>query len=266
MAAKAKRIRFDLDRQLPLAWDWCWENRWNGRPWVSATDVMSRLKSAATEIQDGVEYGTYQNHGRGFNDARIRINETQWGHRMTLLAVVRRWLRTQVSRGRLEYSSGSHGTVSGARYRPRGAEYTEAEKKARETPKEERDRKAHIVHALDILNSETKHKVGMCGAGNNPRARWTPRRKHLHFTTNPLKITCKRCMSHKESQIVSEAHEIRSVTWLSDFGSIYDISHDDVKLGVIADKFEEAGKDLAAEGLRRVAKNLIEERTKSNEE
>lgn len=192
----ANRTPFRLADEFQKAWDYLWnagaemrasKDEWtrNKAAYLTATDLEHRIRAAAAERLDGVEEGCYGNWGGG-----VRIST---GTRTSLLSLCRDWLLTQVRRGilRADHPSDRH-TVTGLRFRPAGEELTAPEKKAKETPREEKARRAFIRHFAKPSNP----KVALCKPETAKKrfpsfrsSGWKP-----SPTTEREKVTCKHCL------------------------------------------------------------------------
>lgn len=177
------RIRVtDSSALIQQAWDWCWEenirqraaNYYGVGPYLTATEIHSRVRAHAVELLKGLPYGSTGADGGQYENLRCSIT----------LHDCRAWLLSQARSGRLSIYTAGRGHCSGARFRPKGEELTEAEqdtlaKKAR----------GPIVH----VKGEDGRPA--CSPPAKPRSIWSrSRRKFPAFvsTYHPV-VTCKRC-------------------------------------------------------------------------
>jgi hypothetical protein len=199
----SRSISLDLSVELPKAWAVCWaewcepkdigdaENGpqlWEPRQrWLTATDLEQRLRAAAVEKLDGIEYGKL---GRGYGygmGVTIRFPDNS---RATLLDRVRDWLREQVAAGQLVCHNFGRGHISGMRFRPPGVELTEGEKATLET-KRKRAAGEAVVH---LYTGENWFQRRPLCTPPRKKSTFRPRqRSKAEMTSEPEKVTCPRC-------------------------------------------------------------------------
>lgn len=159
----------DLTDRIAKAWDWLWNYKtttdfsWRvgGEPWITATELESRVRAAMAEELLGKPYGaegtsTYE---------RVRVST---GGRTDLLGECRDWLLTKVRDGELTAHNFGRGHISGMRFRPVGVPLTANESKALATPREERARRCSIIHYEREAPAETGPCPKCNGTGADP--------------------------------------------------------------------------------------------------
>jgi len=212
-AGPGNAVRVNVPEEVRRAWRWIWaralESRLAGRDfhgstyYFTATDVERRLRARGQEILDGLPEGELGEGLLPFSRLRFRgLNGRP------LLDHVRRALREEVLAGVLEMEGSRGGTcLSGARFRPAGAEFSPQEKRRAEveaaTPPEEKRRKAWIRHLAEKEEKDGRtRRVAACLAGRKTRRGYSFRRREPSLTEDPEAVTCKRCQALLEKRKV----------------------------------------------------------------
>lgn len=189
-------LRIDLRAEIAAAWDRCWkrnlESRLKGRDYGGDTYYLTAT-SLEREMRE--EFSTR------VNSYRFRILGL---NRRPLLSHVRDWLFARVRVGELEIDTRGRGHCSSARFRPAGAPASPAEKKVDELPKGERDRRRFVVHLT--LEERKGYGAPPRACAGKPKKKKRPsfsRPRHRAYpTTDPERVTCKKCLKILERDFV----------------------------------------------------------------
>lgn len=195
-----KRIAFDVQAAIPLAWDKLWESNlkqrkkdlayekkvgkkpfnWSRTYYLTASDVENQVREFAIAVRDGKSLSEARiAHGTPMAWPPIRISGD-------LKGVVRKWL---LRNSKLVAHNFGKGHISGARFRPRGEPLAEVEVETFKK-KEERRRnpKPRPVHFYDKGLLCQKKRL-------NGRWTWSRGRHQTRSTEDQGSVTCKQCLN-----------------------------------------------------------------------
>ena len=229
---KTKREAANVREMVAKAWAFCWAEklveaaeaakaREAGRPWfneaatayLTASDLVSRVRCHAEEILSGKAYG--ENGSRGWSHG-VRIST---GGR-PLLDVVRGWLFDEVAAGRLRCDN-SKRTSTRARFRPVGVELAAAEIESK--AKREAAAARGTVRHMSTYNADgsKRYGVGRCVAERRDARRaaakakgyglYMPGRAKIGFTVDEASaVTCAHCLAilKREAAAAGGASEV----------------------------------------------------------
>ena len=175
------------------AWDWLWANLWNPeQPYVTASELHRRVRSALQEKVDGKPRGTY-----GRNTGMTYIRTHGFG-----LSDCRTWLYTQVRLNKLRMDNERGRSATGMRFRPRELDLTEAEKATAEANKRKKE-KGTIYHDPVIIDPTYRTKRPACQKDRKPRAMYRRPKTFMYTVTEAEKAergygttepTCSHCL------------------------------------------------------------------------
>lgn len=210
----AKKTVFNLNDEIQKAWLWCWaylceptkvrepiyndegyptgefekeERTYPARQsYLTATDLVQRIRCAAAEQLDGKPVGHY---GANSHYLTVRIST---GGRGDLLGVVRTWL---LRNPELEQHNFGRGHISGMRFRPVGSGLTESEAKTVEKKRKRIAGETPVHYRNTPEGRSSFYGSPLCVAPRKRTASYrAPSRSSARLTNEVEKVTCPRCL------------------------------------------------------------------------